>query len=633
LNVAAELGHIAPPIAALAADELSEAGVLEPGLPLRFVHPLVRTAVYEDFPPAQRALRHADAATILDRLNAPPDRRAQHLLAVGGAGDADVVDLLTRAAALASESGALDAAVAYLRRALAEPPPVERRAEILRRLGESEVVISGPVGLATLEAAAAASVDDLERAEIALSLARAAFSMAEVYRPIPVLEHARDALHAGSDVRVSVEAQLLQHELPYGPRSGAAVDAMVAIVDRGDLDRITDASMLAVLAAGVGVLARPRDSCIDLAYRALTALDPVNPDQSTVFYAALVLMLADELAAAAAIWDVAVARASAAGSALGFNLASAFRGGVHLRTGDLRKAEADARAADTITREWGLRGGDVPALLSQILIERGQLTEAEQVLGAAPLGAPETWAEWILLYARGQLRLAQGRMAEAVDDLLETGRLMFGGMNANTATFAWRSGAALGLAALQRQDEAVQLVEEEVRLARQFGAPRALGVALRAAGLTRGGASGHAELEEAVSVLEGSAARLEYARAQVDLGAALRRAGARRDAREPLRQGMELAHECSADALVERARTELLAAGARPRRIERTGVNSLTPAELRVAQMAASGLGNQQIAQQLFVTRKTVETQMGAVLRKLDLASRTEVAAALTNYL
>ncbi|HEX8204894.1 MAG TPA: helix-turn-helix transcriptional regulator, partial [Solirubrobacteraceae bacterium] len=147
--------------------------------------------------------------------------------------------------------------------------------------------------------------------------------------------------------------------------------------------------------------------------------------------------------------------------------------------------------------------------------------------------------------------------------------------------------------------------------------------------LVREGENGIALLEEAVGVLERSEARLEEARALIDLGAALRRAGRRADARDYLRRGQELAARCEADRLTELAYEELLASGARPRRVATSGADSLTPSERRVAEMAARGLTNRDIAQSLFVTEKTVETHLGHVYGKLDLKSRTQLADAM----
>jgi DNA-binding CsgD family transcriptional regulator len=77
---------------------------------------------------------------------------------------------------------------------------------------------------------------------------------------------------------------------------------------------------------------------------------------------------------------------------------------------------------------------------------------------------------------------------------------------------------------------------------------------------------------------------------------------------------------------VERAREELMACGARPRRLVVTGVDALTASERRVARMAADGMSNTEIAQALFVTRKTVEKHLGGAFTKLGVSARTELA-------
>ena len=127
----------------------------------------------------------------------------------------------------------------------------------------------------------------------------------------------------------------------------------------------------------------------------------------------------------------------------------------------------------------------------------------------------------------------------------------------------------------------------------------------------------------------GSPARLEHARAQVELGAALRRANQRTAAREPLREGLDGARRCGATRLAERAAAELRAAGARPRNEVLTGPAALTASERRTAEMAAAGLSNPEIAQALFVTVKTVEGHLSGAYRKLDVRSRAELPRAL----
>jgi DNA-binding CsgD family transcriptional regulator len=190
----------------------------------------------------------------------------------------------------------------------------------------------------------------------------------------------------------------------------------------------------------------------------------------------------------------------------------------------------------------------------------------------------------------------------------------------------WRAGAALALHQLGRVGEARQVVADALRLAETFQAPRALGIALRTLGLIDGSVDA---LREAVSVLEHTPARLEYARALVDLGSALRRSNQRSTARDYLARGQEVAHRCGADALVALARAELAATGARPRTIALSGAEALTPSERRVAELAAGGLSNRDVAQALFVSTKTVETHLGRVYRKLAVTGRADLAGAL----
>ena len=178
------------------------------------------------------------------------------------------------------------------------------------------------------------------------------------------------------------------------------------------------------------------------------------------------------------------------------------------------------------------------------------------------------------------------------------------------------------------KDRASGLAAAEVAAARAWGAGRALGIALRAAGLVDGQA-GTGLLAEAVDVLRAAPAPLELARALVDLGAAQRRSGARNAARETLRAGLDLAYRQGGLRLAERARRELVVAGGKPRRDAIRGRDALTPSELRVAELAAGGQTNRQIAQALFITQRTVENHLTGTYGKLGIGSRSELPAAL----
>ena len=223
----------------------------------------------------------------------------------------------------------------------------------------------------------------------------------------------------------------------------------------------------------------------------------------------------------------------------------------------------------------------------------------------------------MLVETRGRLRLVGGDRTGALADLRACAAT-YEAVGFGPRLTGWRSALALALPVAER-DEALALVDAELEQATATGLARPRAVALRAAGLIRGDDAGLGCLGESVALLEATPARLERARSLVELGAALRRRGRRNQAREPLAAGMELAHRCGAERLVARAGEELRAAGARPRRIARTGVDALTPSERRAARLAAEGRSNAEIAQELFVSLKTVETHLTHVYLKLGL--------------
>jgi DNA-binding CsgD family transcriptional regulator len=136
-------------------------------------------------------------------------------------------------------------------------------------------------------------------------------------------------------------------------------------------------------------------------------------------------------------------------------------------------------------------------------------------------------------------------------------------------------------------------------------------------------------LEEARSHFAAGNARLELARTMTELGARRRSAGERRAARAILRDAHDAAHACGATALCDRARAELLLAGGRPRPAAGAGADALTPAERRVAEIAASGATNREIARRLYLSPKTVEMHLRSAYRKLDLPGRSGLATVL----
>ena len=193
----------------------------------------------------------------------------------------------------------------------------------------------------------------------------------------------------------------------------------------------------------------------------------------------------------------------------------------------------------------------------------------------------------------------------------------------------WRSEAGLAAQRLGRRELARELIAEELALAERFGAPRALGVARRAAALLERGETAVEWLRAAVELLAACGARIEQARALIDLGAAIRRAGRPIEARGTLRDALGLAGTAGARTLAERAREELRLAGGRAPASAQRRAGGLTPSEHRVARHAAAGESNRQIADALFVSVKSVEWHLGNVYRKLDIRGRGQLAATL----
>jgi DNA-binding CsgD family transcriptional regulator len=346
-------------------------------------------------------------------------------------------------------------------------------------------------------------------------------------------------------------------------------------------------------------------------------------------FAPSALLFADELEDATQVLGQVMTCARHFGWSAVLSAAAHLRALAWWRRGDLGEVEADARLAlDGIGYHQTPHGA---LALVEALLARGDVAAAAQAWDDAELDAERDRgiSEIIRLHTRGRLANALGRPGSALDDLYACGRLEREWDVRTPALGNWRVDAVPILVALGRGAEARALAEEELDAARAFGSARALGAALRAMAGVEGGERALELLRESVAVLEPSAARLEHALALAELGAALRRAGRRTEARAPLCAAIELALECGAHGLRNRAHDALVAAGARPRRDPIDSRSNLTASELRVARMAADGMTNRAIAQALFVTEKTVENHLGSCYRKLDIRSRSQLGRAL----
>ena len=636
-----ELAEIDGPDSVRAADAAERAGLLRPGAPLTFTSPLVRWAVYHDIPPVRRSELHARAARLLRDRGVEDARVAGHLLATEAVGDRAAALLLQEMGRGALRSGQEDLAVACFERALAEGPPAEERTGLLLDLAGAERGRHPGAALAHLRQALELAGTETDRTvRLGVDLLDRVAGLpdlpAEYDRAAPDIEgpvraggpHTPGRIRGGAHLdRRSARRPDRRRDADSGPwspspgRSGAgretawpvpcsmwsAVLSSASVpADRSSVvlervlrtDLLTDAGPMAARVrwlALFGLLCTDRFPSVD--HHLVAALDGATDDR----HAVPARRLAD-LSALSLLWRGSLAQAE-----------EAYRRGQE--AGPVRPGEPSPPAIGAI----------------DTLVEQGRLGDARQLADSTdPERLDDPLLRAVALTERSRLLLAQERWPEGLDQLLAIGAALTQADLHNPAVVSWRADAATALSALGEWEEAGRLAGEHLRLARGIGAPRTTGNALRAmAAASPDPVHRTRWLEEALSVLEPSPAWLGTAHALVELGAVLVERGEKEEARGTLRRGATLASQCGAHHLVEVAGELLRAAGGRPRRLGAVGLESLTPAELRVVGLAAGGMTNQRIADTLYVTLKTVEGHLAKSYRKLGIESRRDLAGAL----
>lgn len=618
---------------------LLEMEILAEEEPFRFLHPVVRGAVYGDLTPDRREDLHLRAARLMIGEGGEGDRVAAHLLAVTPARRDWCVEALRSAARQAVDRGAPESAVLYLRRALAESPTAaDGRVGVLRELGIAEEHSADPAAVEHLQQASALCARAQERVLIALELAQALETRGLEVEAVEVIRSAlgeRDSL-GDPELELRLEAALIGAAVVdargIGPDVFEVYGRLLADVPEGPAGQLVQA-----LAAGAAVwVGAPADAAVPLAEQAC-AQGLLEGEQWNAIGACMwALILCERYEAVAGHLGDLRDAVERRGHARGLALALQVQANRAERMGSLAEGEYSARLALDIAQQSEIAVGSLSWILCSlvdVLVERGELAEAEAALSHMP---PGEWPPHLgclsTLAARGRLRLAQDRPDEALADLLDVGRQYREWPNFalnGPAPSHWRSSAALALARLGDIEEARRLAAEELEAARAFNTPRATGIALRVAGTVAPTDEALPLLYESVEVLRESGAVLERARASIALGGALRRRGQRVAARAPLREGLDGARRCGATPLADFAHHDLIAAGARPRREALSGLAALTASERRVADLAAEGLTNRQLAQTLYLSPKTVEMHLSRAYRKLDISSRGDLATAL----
>jgi DNA-binding CsgD family transcriptional regulator len=637
LRLVSELAGLEVESGSRAGDELRTSAVLGPEASLRFIHPLVRNAVYLSIPSGERAQAHDRAALLLRERDAGPEEIATQLLAGEPRGDRMAAETLLEAGERALATGAPRSATAYLNRALLEPPPPDLRAAVLGPLITACIRAVDHSVWAAVEPQVIAELDRdpglRVRWGVPLTMA---MTMGGRF------DEAAALLAEGIEVAVGEQDFGLAYQLEAQLNTLAQVVPSVPKVDlRRHADRIEPDSPAGRLAAAIetraAVVDLEREAASEAAKRALGkggAIFAEEPELVASTMAFLTLIVTEDLDFARLTADRALAIARERGAT------PEIARGLYLRSiaawthGECVAAEADMQQAMDMARMAGIP----PLVLSfagsfiDMLIERDELERAEaelRALGIATDPMPGNPLFSFLLLTRIHLRFERGEFEAALDDyaavMVQAEQFGYGpGPSFMAAPVTVQAMIATG-----ERTQAVALARHCLSMAQQWGGPTALSFGLRTYGMVQEGREQIAVLEEAVAISRSSPHVQAQAHGLLVLGRALRHQGQRVKAREPLREAFELARRWGATRIAKHANAELKATGLTVRRYTPIGVESLTPSELRVAELAASGMTNRQIAQSLFVTVKTVEAHLSAAYDKLDIGSRRELKGAL----
>jgi DNA-binding CsgD family transcriptional regulator len=438
------------------------------------------------------------------------------------------------------------------------------------------------------------------------------------------------------DARLAVEVAMLDTLMLIPDRHGERARRAAAI----ELSEATDPLLARVVLAhrawiGVELGTPDAATCAALALKALDDYQLLHEAgrRSAYHFCLRTLVKTDRVEEARRAIAAMEGEAAARGSLRLRAAAAWYAADLALRTGRVAEAENDARLVlNLVDDDLNIFTGGAMMLLVCALAERGAFEEARELLREHHLDGRLGMTRWEIgiRHARAHLYLAEGEFERAHAEACDVGALRAAQGRPNPSWTPWRAIAARALAHLGRREEAVVLADAELALAERFGAPVPIAGALHARAVAEADDGARVALcERAIEVATGTPALLESIRARLELGSTLARLGRRVEARDALRPALADADAVGAVLLAERARRELVATGLRPRQAALEGAAALTPRQRQVCELAAAGKANRAIAQELFLSIKTVETHLAAGYRKLGVNTRAELAARL----
>jgi DNA-binding CsgD family transcriptional regulator len=616
-------------LGAEAAAPAEAASLIELDTRVRFQHPLVRSAIYRAAPLADRQAMHRALAEATD-AQTDPDRRAWHRAQAALGTDEDLAAELERSAERAQGRGGLAAAAAFLERAAALTPNRGLRARRSLAAAQAKYLAgSPPAALMLLESAASAEMDALQfalaqrlRGRIALHVGRsgegapilsAAAQQLESLDPGLARETHLEAMHAAAVAgRLGMgmrEAAVAARSAPAAPTPRRASDALLdGLAVRFTEGFSAGAPILKLALAGLLDDNEDYKEDVRWPWLACRVAADVFDDETWHLLASRYVLIARG-AGALGVLPIALMHLSL----------------MHMFEGELDTAAALVEEIDSIIDATASRRTNISKLM--LAAYRGDEASASRLIDEAERNAIARGEGFVLTFAehaRAVLYNGLGQYAAVLENAQRASAQ--DELHASVWSLPELVEAAVRSGKPELATDALERLCERTRVA---GTEWALGIAARSRALLSDGPIAESLYREAIDRLGRCRVSLELARAQLLYGEWLRRRGRRLDAREQLRTARARFLEVGAEAFAQRAIRELLATGetARKRTDETRG--ELTPHEARIARLARDGASNQDIATQLFVSRKTVEYHLHKVFTKLGIKTRQQLEQVL----
>jgi DNA-binding CsgD family transcriptional regulator len=597
---------------------------------VRFEHPLFASVLYQDAPNDERRSVHAVLADIVE----DPEERARHVALAASDRDDRIAEAVERGGLRARLRGATGSAAELFDHAARLTPRASASEANRRRVLQAEALfVAGEERRA--QELMSSIVESMEpgqaRAETLLRLAEMLIGF-DVPRAMSTFSDAIEERDIDDGLRSRIRAGLAMNHYVIGSLLEAERNAEEAVkLAEPSGDPVNLANALTVLAEAH--MARGRPDAFELFDRAVAlepALEAVPVGDLPSFMLGNALSEIDELDGSRAVFARLLELCTAHGDDLAASMIHAQSAFPSFWAGDLEAAETHLSAPSTALGHgwWQTLFQALSALIQGCLGHLDLAREGARDALDASEREDDIPAVLECRQALGFIELSASNHAQTVRYLEPAWELLQRAGFGEPSMYKFPADLAESLVALGRLDEAEPIIRWLAERGRALGRPWAIGAAARGRGLVlaaeRDLSSALEELRRASDAHRRIQIPLERGRTLLVRGRIARRAKRKREAREALEEAVALFERLPAPVWVEHATNELSRISGR-----RPSPSRLTPTEERIARLAAAGRTNQEIADALFLSIRTVESHLSRTYAKLGIRSRIELASAL----